>query len=164
ALTTKAKPDLQDVARALGLPTTGCKKELIERITSHFDANPVLRNAPRYEGLFNRSRRRPVQDENVPIVPSPAGPSSHTAAIVPHPRPYPSESFDSVYCNPHLYGPPPLHPGIPGHSYPVHPSTLPRYPAGVGHNSKAQEQHGQQHGQVLHVPQLQQRPTTNPNP
>ena len=65
ALTTKAKPDLQDVAQALGLLITGSKKDLLERITHHFDENPNLRNTPRYEGLFSRSRRRPARDENV---------------------------------------------------------------------------------------------------
>lgn len=52
-LTTKSKPDLQDVAQALGLLTTGSKKDLLERITNHFDGNPNLRNTPCYENLFS---------------------------------------------------------------------------------------------------------------
>lgn len=69
ALTTKPKPDLQDIAHTLGLLTTGGKKDLLERITQCFDGNPNLRNTPRYEGLFNRSRGRRLQvvhDENTP--------------------------------------------------------------------------------------------------
>jgi SAP domain-containing new25 len=69
ALTTKPKPDLQDVAQALGLPTTGGKKDLLERITHYFDANPDLQNTSRYKGLFNRSRGQRLQvvhDENAP--------------------------------------------------------------------------------------------------
>ena len=90
ALTTKVKANLQDVAQALGLLTTGGKKELLNRITHHFDMNPDLRNTLRYEGLFNCSRRRlgPVQDEN--HTPN-AQIGSHTAS---HPN-------DSKYY--HLY-------------------------------------------------------------
>ena len=53
ALTAKAKPDLQDITLALGLLTTGGKKELLSCITHHFDTNPDLQNTPCYEGLFN---------------------------------------------------------------------------------------------------------------
>jgi hypothetical protein len=42
ALTTKSKPDLQDIAHALGLLTTGGKKVLLERITHCFNENPSL--------------------------------------------------------------------------------------------------------------------------
>jgi hypothetical protein len=38
----------------------GQKKDLLGRINTHFDANTTLRNHPRYEGIFNRARRRPV--------------------------------------------------------------------------------------------------------
>lgn len=41
-LTTKAKLDLQDVVQALGLLTTGSKKDLLKHITNHFDGNPNL--------------------------------------------------------------------------------------------------------------------------
>jgi len=57
ALTTKLKPDLQDVAQALGISIEGSKKILLEHINNHFEANPDLRSSPQYEGLFNRSRR-----------------------------------------------------------------------------------------------------------
>lgn len=42
ALTTKTKPDLQDIAQALGLLTSGGKKDLFECITHDFDVNPDL--------------------------------------------------------------------------------------------------------------------------
>ncbi|KAH9954511.1 hypothetical protein BJV74DRAFT_791133, partial [Russula compacta] len=53
ALTMKVKADLQDIAQALGLLTTGGKKDILECITHHFRANPDLRNTPHYEGLFS---------------------------------------------------------------------------------------------------------------
>ena len=53
ALTAKAKPDLQDITLALGLLTTGGKKELLSHITHYFDTNPDLQNTPHYWGLFN---------------------------------------------------------------------------------------------------------------
>lgn len=66
ALTTKTKPDLQDIAQALGLLYSGGKKDLLEHIVHHFDVNPDLQNSHHYEGLFSQSRQRPVQDENAP--------------------------------------------------------------------------------------------------
>jgi hypothetical protein len=59
-LGSKSKPDLQDVAQALGLATDGQKKVLLARINAHFDENPHLREASQFIGLFNRSRRRPA--------------------------------------------------------------------------------------------------------
>ena len=53
ALTTKTKPDLQDIAQALGLLHSGGKEDLLERIVHHFDVNPYLQNSHRYEGLFS---------------------------------------------------------------------------------------------------------------
>ena len=38
-LDDKAKPDLQGIAQALGLPTTGSKKDLLKHIIHHFDGN-----------------------------------------------------------------------------------------------------------------------------
>jgi hypothetical protein len=71
----KSKPDLQDVAQALGLETDGQKKALLARINTHFDKNPHLREAPRFEGLFNRSRRRLAAHNNT------EGASSSTAPL-----------------------------------------------------------------------------------
>ncbi|KAI0291531.1 hypothetical protein BC826DRAFT_885750, partial [Russula brevipes] len=59
-LGSKSKPDLQDVAQVLGLATDGQKKALLARINAHFDENPLLRETPQFNGLFNRSRRRPA--------------------------------------------------------------------------------------------------------
>jgi hypothetical protein len=89
ALTAKSKPDLQDVAQALGISIEGSKKVLLEHIGNHFGANPDLRSSPRYEGLFNRSRRRPTarNDENASDVgsgasgvPNPISTTSHGSA------------------------------------------------------------------------------------
>ena len=55
ALTARSKPDLQDVAQALGISIEGSKKILLEHINNHFEANPDLHSSLRYEGLFNRS-------------------------------------------------------------------------------------------------------------
>ena len=60
ALTSKTKADLQDIAQVLGLATDGQKKDILARINSHFNANPVLREDSRFEGIFNRTRRRPA--------------------------------------------------------------------------------------------------------
>jgi hypothetical protein len=81
----KYTADLQDVAQSLGLLTTGSKKDLLERITHHFDENPILRNTPRYEGLFSRLRRRPARDENTPNmnVGTPAGSRSSNLNLPP---------------------------------------------------------------------------------
>jgi hypothetical protein len=59
-LSSKSKPDLQDVAQALGLATDGQKKVILARINAYFDENPHLRETSQFEGLFNRSRRRPA--------------------------------------------------------------------------------------------------------
>ena len=76
ALTSKTKADLQDIAQVLGLATNGQKKDILARINSHFDANPVLREDSRFEGIFNRTRRWPaMQTENETS--NFAGPSSH---------------------------------------------------------------------------------------
>ena len=42
ALTMKPKPDLQDIAQALGLSLEGAKKGILTRISNHFEANPSL--------------------------------------------------------------------------------------------------------------------------
>lgn len=65
SLSSKNRPDLQEIAGALGLPETGTKEVLTQSIKGHFDANPSLRDSPRFSGLFNRaSRRRPRELEN----------------------------------------------------------------------------------------------------
>jgi len=65
SLSSKNKPDLQDVAHSLQLDITGTKKDLVERITAHFDARPEKKTEARYEGIFN-PRRRPRNDDNAP--------------------------------------------------------------------------------------------------
>jgi len=65
SLSSKNKPDLQDVAHALQLDIAGTKKDLVDRITAHFNAHPEKKTEAQYEGIFN-SRRRPRNDDNVP--------------------------------------------------------------------------------------------------
>ncbi|KAF9457909.1 hypothetical protein BDZ94DRAFT_1135139, partial [Collybia nuda] len=80
-LSSKLKPDLQDIAQALNLNTNGQKKDIMDRIVACFDADPMLCEDPRFEGLFNRTRRRPAQTdgEGPNTLPSnSAGPSSST--------------------------------------------------------------------------------------
>jgi hypothetical protein len=65
SLGSKNRPDLQEIAGALGLPETGTKEALTQSIKAHFDSNLSLRDLPRFSGLFNRAtRRRPRELEN----------------------------------------------------------------------------------------------------
>ena len=67
SLSSKNKPDLQEIAAALDLSEDGTKDALMQRITTHFDSNPLLRDGPRFSGLFHRApRRRPQATENTP--------------------------------------------------------------------------------------------------
>jgi hypothetical protein len=96
-LSSKSKADLQDIVHALGISMDGQKKDLLGRINTHFDANTALRNHPRYEGLFNRSRRRPAAPQAEGGNMDAATPMSsnivnhvHTSFISPYgPGPYP---------------------------------------------------------------------------
>lgn len=69
-LGSKSKPDLQDIARTLGLAINGQKKTLLARINVHFDEHPHLRENFRFKGLFNRSRQRPAVQTNENQAPS----------------------------------------------------------------------------------------------
>ena len=81
SLTSKNRPDLQEIAGALGLPETGIKEALIRGIKAHFDANPSLRDLQRFSGLFNRAtRRRPLEAENQPHI------ASTSCSTLPQPR------------------------------------------------------------------------------
>lgn len=127
ALTSKTKADLQDIAQILGLTIDGQKKEVLARINSHFDANPVLREDSRFEGIFNRTRRRPaMQTEPEDGTSNSAGPS-HLPPSLPPPRTPLSSNIVNIhpfsYTSPHPAGmiPPsffPPHPPLPYH----HPS------------------------------------------
>lgn len=69
ALATKTKADLQDIAQVLGLAIDSSRKDLLAQTNAHFDTHPHLREDPRFEGMFNRLRRRPAasNNENQPI-------------------------------------------------------------------------------------------------
>jgi hypothetical protein len=57
SLTSKTKPDLQEIVGALNLPEDSTKEVLILRINTFFDSNPLMHNGPRFSGLFNRTRQ-----------------------------------------------------------------------------------------------------------
>ena len=71
-LATKAKADLQDIAQALELESDGQRKDILARINTHFDTHPHLCEDTRFEGMFNRTRRRTVAPiiENHPPTPT----------------------------------------------------------------------------------------------
>ena len=73
ALSSKNKPDLQEIAEALALSKDGTKQELQDRINGYFIAYPRFKEDPKYLGLFlrgNRGQKRPAQaisnDQNTP--------------------------------------------------------------------------------------------------
>lgn len=59
SLSSKSKDDLKDIVYALNLSLEGSKDELVSRIKQHFDVHPTLRDDPRYQGMFVRTRMRP---------------------------------------------------------------------------------------------------------
>lgn len=108
ALTSKTKADLQDIAQALELTTDGQKKDILARINAHFDANPGLRDKPRFEGIFNRTRGRPVvrtaatEHETSNMTPAAsAGPSTFLLqSFPPMPAPPLSSNIVNTYPSP----------------------------------------------------------------
>lgn len=57
----RSKPDVQDLAFALGLLMDGTKEELVKRIRAHLDQNPTLKSDARFKGLYStvtRGRRK----------------------------------------------------------------------------------------------------------
>jgi len=78
SLSSKSKPDLQEIAGALSLAEEGTKEVLIRRINTFFDSHPRLRDSERYIGLFNRAHRRRIQvDTNDATQPQISDSSSH---------------------------------------------------------------------------------------
>jgi hypothetical protein len=66
SLTSKNKPDLQEIAAALNLAEDGTKGALIRHINMFFAANPLLRDGPRFSRLFHRApRQHPLATESV---------------------------------------------------------------------------------------------------
>jgi hypothetical protein len=58
SLSSKSKPDLQEIGGALSLSEDGTKEVLVRRINTFFDLHPRLRDSDRFTGLFNRAPRR----------------------------------------------------------------------------------------------------------
>ncbi|KAF9456385.1 hypothetical protein BDZ94DRAFT_1327025 [Collybia nuda] len=113
-LSSKSKPNLQDIAQALNLDTNGQKKDIMGHIIACFNADPMSREDPRFEGLFNRTRQRPAQtDGKGPnTLPSDsAGPLSSTLNLPPlllasnvvntYPLPYPLSQHGPFPFNPY---------------------------------------------------------------
>ncbi|KAH9080182.1 hypothetical protein EDB83DRAFT_2513084 [Lactarius deliciosus] len=116
ALATKTKGDLQDIAQALELAITGQKKDLLARINSHFDDNPLLRENPRFEGIFHQLHRQlgpaenhPPQDPPPPTPSdsSPAPPTTIPTSSSMPPPPWPVYSYlpFAPTLPPHNFGP-----------------------------------------------------------
>ena len=57
SLSSKNKPDLQEIAGALSLAEEGTKEVLIHRINTFFDSHPCIHDSERFTGLFNRIQK-----------------------------------------------------------------------------------------------------------
>ena len=68
-LTSKTRPDLQDIAHALSIRTDGKKQELVDRINGHATSHPEVKENPRFSSLFvQRGRGRLPIDSRGPNV------------------------------------------------------------------------------------------------
>lgn len=57
ALSTKSKPDLQDIAAAFHISIDGSKQTIADRISKHMDSHPELNDDDRFTGLFHSRTR-----------------------------------------------------------------------------------------------------------
>ena len=57
-LSSKKKPDLQEIAGALNLSEDGTREVLIMCVNKFFKQNPDLCEVPQFSGLFNRASKR----------------------------------------------------------------------------------------------------------
>lgn len=93
-LTTKKKGDLEDIAVVLGLPLPKENaKELLSRITSHFDANDTLKSDPRFVGMFSRRVRKSKKVPARPAQPRTPSPPAFPVPSHEHPPPQPLYTF-----------------------------------------------------------------------
>jgi hypothetical protein len=58
SLSSKSKPDLQEIAGALSLAEEGTKKVLMCSINVFFDSHPCIRDSKRFTRLFNHVHKR----------------------------------------------------------------------------------------------------------
>ncbi|KAK6971395.1 hypothetical protein R3P38DRAFT_2401356, partial [Favolaschia claudopus] len=52
-ISSKNKTQLKDLAYALSLPMDGTAKDLIARISEHFETHPDLKTQSQFEGIFS---------------------------------------------------------------------------------------------------------------
>lgn len=136
SLSSRNKADLQEIAGALNLSEDGTVKDLLTRITAHFDANSHLRSSPLFSGLFSRARTSRSKQTNdagtylpIPILQDPThtGPPLTTNLVNVLPESHPGSSsgiYHQInvdprsnpvpYPHPHHYPPflPLQHPGM----------------------------------------------------
>ncbi|KAE9393576.1 hypothetical protein BT96DRAFT_923982 [Gymnopus androsaceus JB14] len=118
SLTSKNKRDLIDIAFSLDIETDGASLNVLHvRLNAHFDANPSLKENPRYIGLFSwKCKRDDPPKENAEPGPS----STHPRLSSPStPTPGPSHRSPS----PILHYPQPFTYQFP---VPVQPRPVPR--------------------------------------
>ncbi|KAJ3795211.1 hypothetical protein GGU11DRAFT_688255, partial [Lentinula aff. detonsa] len=72
SLKSKTKHDLVDIAFSLSVETDGVSADVLRIcLDSHFEANPLLKQNPRYVSLFTHKRKRNNPPNTIP------GPSSN---------------------------------------------------------------------------------------
>jgi hypothetical protein len=124
SLSSKSKPDLQEIAGMLFLPGDGTKEVLVHQINTFFDSHPQLQDSDRFTGLFNRAPRRRADTNDVaqtqtfnnpppiPSAPQASGSASQlplTTNITNLPVAGPSISHNTFPPAPHHFGPYPAH-------------------------------------------------------
>ncbi|KAF8226210.1 hypothetical protein L208DRAFT_1042270, partial [Tricholoma matsutake] len=64
SLSSKSKPDLQEIAGMLSLPEDGTKEVLVHQINTFFDSHLQLQDSNRFTGLFNHAPRQRADTNN----------------------------------------------------------------------------------------------------
>ena len=71
SLSSKNKPNLQEIAGALSLAEEGTKEVLIHRINAFFDSHPHIHDSERFTGLFNHVQKRQIDMNSTTQIPTP---------------------------------------------------------------------------------------------
>ena len=76
------KIDLRHLARDIGVDDGGKNSEISQRIQEHFSSNPLLKEQPKYTGLFpSGNRRRAAQTNSAPPANEPEPPGMHPPTL-----------------------------------------------------------------------------------